>query len=75
MRGDRAKVTAAIEKNPDVLAFTPAGAELRVVVRSGREQVVLSLLSSLGAETLPASPTFEDLFLTRLHERREKNLS
>jgi len=75
VRGDRAKVTAAIEKNPDVLAFTPAGAELRVVVRSGREQVVLSLLSSLGAETLPASPTFEDLFLTRLHERREKNLS
>jgi ABC-2 type transport system ATP-binding protein len=72
VHGDRAKVTAAVEKNPDVLAFTPAGAELRVAVRHGREEVVLPVLAALGAQTSPASPTFEDLFLTRLHEREDK---
>jgi ABC-2 type transport system ATP-binding protein len=71
VRGERTKVTAAVEKDPDVLAFTPAGTELRVVVRSGREQAVLSLLSTLGARTSPTSPSFEDLFLTRLRERAE----
>jgi ABC-2 type transport system ATP-binding protein len=71
VRGERAKVTAVIEKNPDVLAFTPAGAELRIVVRRDREQAVLSLVSSLGAQTSPASASFEDLFLTRLRERAE----
>ena len=38
VRGERAKVVAAVEKHPDVLAFTPAGAQVRVVVRRGREQ-------------------------------------
>jgi ABC-2 type transport system ATP-binding protein len=71
VRGDRIKVTAAIEKDPDVLAFTPAGAQLRVVVRRDRDQAVLSLLSGLGAETSPASASFEDLFLTRVHEQAE----
>ena len=71
VRGERAKVTTAIEKHPDVLAFTPAGAELRIVVRRDREQAVLSLLSGLGAQTSPASGSFEDLFLTRLRERAE----
>jgi ABC-2 type transport system ATP-binding protein len=80
VRGDRARVTAAVEGNPDVLAFTPAGAELRVVLRRGREHVVVPLLATLGARTSPAPPTFEDLFLTRLHERegrkdKEKSVS
>jgi ABC-2 type transport system ATP-binding protein len=69
VRGDRIRVTAAIEKDPDVLAFTPAGAQLRVVVRRDRDQAVLSLLSGLGAQTSPASASFEDLFLTRVHEQ------
>jgi ABC-2 type transport system ATP-binding protein len=71
VRGARAKVSAAIEKDPDVLAFTPAGAELRIVVRHDREHTVLSLLSGLGAQTSPATASFEDLFLTRLRERAE----
>jgi ABC-2 type transport system ATP-binding protein len=68
VRGDRARVTAAVDKNPDVLAFTPAGARVRVVVRHGREDAVRSLVAALGAEASPTSATFEDLFLTRLHE-------
>jgi ABC-2 type transport system ATP-binding protein len=78
VRGERAKVGAAVDDQSDVLAFTPAGADLRIVVRRGREQAVLSLLSSLGAQTTPTTATFEELFLTRVHERaaeehREKN--
>jgi ABC-2 type transport system ATP-binding protein len=71
VRGERAKVSAAIEKQPDVLAFTPAGAELRIVVRHDREEAVLSLLHGLGAQTSPATASFEDLFLTRMRERAE----
>ncbi len=71
VHGERAKVMPAIEKQPDVLAFTPAGAELRVVVRQHREQPILSLLSRLGAETSSATASFEDLFLTRVRERAE----
>jgi ABC-2 type transport system ATP-binding protein len=69
VRGERATVVAAIEKDADVLAFTPAGVQLRVVVRHGQEQPVLARLASLGAQTAVATATFEDLFLTRLHER------
>ena len=71
VRGDRAKVTAALETQADVLAFTPAGAELRIVVRRGREQPVLSLLSGLGAQTTPATASFEELFLTRVRDRAD----
>jgi ABC-2 type transport system ATP-binding protein len=69
VRGERAKVVAAVEKHPDVLAFTPAGAQVRIVVRRGGEPAVLALLAGLGAETSPATASFEDLFLTRSHER------
>jgi len=69
VRGERVRVVAAVEKLPDVLAFTPAGAQVRVVVRQGSEPAVLALLAGLGAQTSPATATFEDLFLTRLHER------
>jgi len=71
VRGERAKVAAAIEDNDDVLAFTPAGAESRIVVRRDRERQVLSLLSGLGAQTTPATASFEDLFLTRARERAQ----
>jgi ABC-2 type transport system ATP-binding protein len=71
VRGERAKITTVIEKDPDVLAFTPAGAELRIVVRRDHEQAVLSRIAGLGAQTSSATATFEDLFLTRLHERAE----
>ena len=75
VRGERRKIAAALEKDPDVLASTPAGAELRVVVRRGREQPVLSLLSSLGAQTSPATAIFEELFLTRVRERADAKSS
>ncbi len=69
VQGERARVVAAVEKHPDVLAFTPAGAQVRVVVRRGSEPAVLALLAGLGAHTSPATASFEDLFLTRSRER------
>jgi ABC-2 type transport system ATP-binding protein len=71
VHGERAKVAAAVEKDADVLASTPAGSELRVVVRKDHQERVLKVLADLGAKTSPATATFEDLFLTRLRERSE----
>jgi ABC-2 type transport system ATP-binding protein len=71
VQGERTRVADAIEKDADVLASTPAGAELRVVVRKDRQEAVLKVLAELGAKTSPATATFEDLFLTRLRERAE----
>ncbi len=84
--GERASVESWIEKSPDVLAFTPAGEQLRIVVRRGRELLVrgaegdalrLVLRGRDGSrspafDATPASPTFEDVFLARVHERHEQ---
>jgi ABC-type multidrug transport system ATPase subunit len=71
VQGERAKAAVAVEKDTDVLASTPAGAELRIVVRKDRQETVLKVLADLGAKTSLATATFEDLFLTRLRERTE----
>ncbi len=68
VHGDRTRVTSYIEKSDDVMAFTPAGAVLRIVVKRGREAGALSQLKALGAEAVPTAPSFEDLFLARVHE-------
>lgn len=69
VRGDRRRVGELAERNKDVLAFTPAGAVLRIVARHGREPNVLSELVRAGAEASLVAPTFEDLFLARVRER------
>lgn len=71
VRGERDRVETVIEHSGDVLAFTPAGAQVRVVVRKGREQAVLAALGQAGAAAEPVVATFEDLFLARVHEQRE----
>jgi ABC-2 type transport system ATP-binding protein len=72
VHGDRTKIEAALERSRDVLAFTPAGAELRIVVRAGAEARVRSLLDAAGASADAAVPSFEDLFLARVREHREQ---
>ncbi len=68
LHGDRDRIEAELGRSPDVIAFTPAGAELRMVVRRDREEAVLFRLASFGVQARPAAPTFEDLFLTRVWE-------
>ena len=69
LRGDRDALEELLASAPDVLAFTPAGAAWRVVVRRGHEQDVLAQVAARGAAASPAKATFEDLFLARVHER------
>jgi ABC-2 type transport system ATP-binding protein len=64
--GDRARLEAIIERDPDVLAFTVAGTHLRIVARRGAEAGVLERVRAAGGEAAPAAATFEDLFLTRV---------
>jgi ABC-2 type transport system ATP-binding protein len=71
VRGERARIDPVLEKSGDVLAFTPAGARVRVVVRAGREAAVRGALEALGAQLAATAPDFEDLFLARLRELSE----
>ncbi|MBN1653513.1 MAG: ABC transporter ATP-binding protein [Deltaproteobacteria bacterium] len=71
VQGERKRIVELIENNADVLAFTPAGAVLRVVAREGREASVRLQLERAGAQAVKTEPTFEDLFLARVHELSE----
>jgi ABC-2 type transport system ATP-binding protein len=64
--GERDAVTAALQDHPRVLALSPSGARVRVVVARGSEDEVAGILRPLGASLHPVSPDFEDLFLARL---------
>jgi ABC-2 type transport system ATP-binding protein len=66
--GDRGRVDAALAAEPAVLAASPAGERLRIVVARGRAPAVAAALASLGASLERVEPDFEDLFLARLRE-------
>ncbi len=66
--GERDRVDAALADAPAVRAASPAGERLRVVVARGRSDEVARALAPLGAALEPASPDFEDLFLSRIRE-------
>jgi ABC-2 type transport system ATP-binding protein len=70
VKGDRKRVSDSIESDDDILAFTPAGALLRIVVRRGAESRIAAVLEKKGAALVPIAPTFEDLFLARVREHR-----
>lgn len=70
IKGDRRCISEHIESDDDVLAFTPAGATLRVVIRKGAESRVGAVLATKGASLVPIVPTFEDLFLALVREHR-----
>jgi ABC-2 type transport system ATP-binding protein len=65
--GARAAVGAALARHPAVLALSPSGARVRVVIARGRAAEVAAALAPLGAALTPTTPDFEDLFLARLH--------
>jgi ABC-2 type transport system ATP-binding protein len=66
--GERDPVEAALASLPQVRAVSPAGSRLRVDLDAGTREAVAALLRPLGAELRPVAPTFEDLFLSRLHK-------
>ena len=67
--GERERVDAALLALADVRAVSPAGSRLRIDVAPGAGEQVARALAPLGAELRRVSPSFEDLFLSRL--RRE----
>jgi ABC-2 type transport system ATP-binding protein len=66
--GERDPVEAALASLPQVRAVSPAGSRLRVDLDAGTREAVAAVLRPLGAELRPVAPTFEDLFLSRLHK-------
>ncbi|CAG0950855.1 partial putative multidrug ABC transporter ATP-binding protein YbhF, partial [Anaerolineae bacterium] len=71
MGGDRVALQAQVASIPDVIAASPAGARLRIVVTPGRREAVERTTASLGAELVRVAPDFEDLFLARIHAQEE----
>ncbi len=70
VRGRREALEEWLERDRHVLACTPLGAELRIVVQTGHEADVLAWLEAAGAAAAPAAASFEDLFLARMREAR-----
>lgn len=70
IEGDRACLCPIIEGCNNILAYTPAGTQLRIVVRRGTERSVLAILRGAGGRIATAAPSFEDLFLARVREQR-----
>lgn len=63
---DRDAVEARLGAMAEVLAVSPSGERLRVVLRPGGRGAVEAALG--GAALLPATPGFEDVFLARTEE-------
>ena len=64
--GDREAVHTILGSLPEVLASSPAGASLRVVIAPGAIDEVTRALQNAGASLEPAQPAFEDVFLAKI---------
>ncbi len=68
--GDRERLDEALRATPEVVAASPAGARLRVVVLPGAGELVRAAVARGGATLARVRPDFEDLFLARISETR-----
>jgi ABC-2 type transport system ATP-binding protein len=64
--GEREALDAALSARPEVVAASPAGARLRVVIEPGGEDALARHIAPLGASLVRVRPDFEDLFLARV---------
>ncbi|RLB53449.1 MAG: ABC transporter ATP-binding protein [Deltaproteobacteria bacterium] len=64
--GDREVLHEMLEERDDIIAASPAGERLRVVVLPGHDQDLAAALAPLGAKLEVVPPDFEDLFLARI---------
>ncbi len=64
--GERDAVARILDADARVLAVSPAGARLRVVLETNAEAELGARLEPLGARLVPTAPDFEDLFVARL---------
>jgi ABC-2 type transport system ATP-binding protein len=64
--GERDRVHAVLESRPEVLASSPAGAQLRAVIAPGERAALARALAPTGATLIDAQPDFEDVFLAKI---------
>lgn len=64
--GDRSRLHAVLETHRAVVASSPAGASLRIVVAPGQAADVAEAIKPYGAALEKSQPDFEDLFLARV---------
>ncbi len=64
--GERAKLHEVLAGAEGVVAASPAGERLRVVVQPGHMDLLAARLRPLGASLRKVPPDFEDLFLARV---------
>lgn len=67
----RDAVAAALEGRPGVLAISPSGSRVRIVVERSAQQEVQRLVAESKASMVATTPDFEDLFLTRMREEAQ----
>jgi ABC-2 type transport system ATP-binding protein len=60
---DRRAVDPVLDADPRVIAATPAGATLKVVVRAADVDALTETLRELGARVTRSTPSFEDVYL------------
>ncbi|MGE0790427.1 MAG: ABC transporter ATP-binding protein [Sandaracinaceae bacterium] len=64
--GDREALHTILSERAEVVAASPAGARLRVVVRPGGLETLAGAIAQVGASLETVPPDFEDLFLARI---------
>jgi ABC-2 type transport system ATP-binding protein len=72
--GEREALHTLLAESSHVVAASPAGRRLRVVVEPGTGDLLQQRLSPLGASAERVAPSFEDLFLARVaaHDAAQK---
>ena len=65
--GDREALHTVLAGTPGVIAASPAGERLRVVLESSRLATVTDAITGLGARLTPVPADFEDVFLAKIH--------
>lgn len=70
--GERAALHRLLDTRSEVVASSPAGERLRVVLVPGGSEALAAALTAEGASLERVAPDFEDLFLARVSEARNE---
>lgn len=70
--GERERLHTLLADSPLVVAASPAGRRMRVVVAPGGQAELSRLIASAGASAQRVAPSFEDLFLARVAAHKTK---
>jgi ABC-2 type transport system ATP-binding protein len=69
--GDRNALVDALGRDARVVAMSPTGERVRIVVSPDAVAGVGERVAALGGRLVPTAPDFEDLFLSRLREESD----